>query len=240
MEYPNIKVKYKFTIKYFADKLKNTNNISLDNFENNIKTLKVNDNFKAKMDLKFIDRDAIYSIVNNEIYTKNDKNKDYFRSLINMASSNGEKAGFYDGDNYKTFNNAIVTYILNTSFNIPLDEKEFISCSYIKLLIELIGEENLFDSYWNNDIDSLVNCKKDYQIDANVFYSLIYNIENCINLLSKNDSESNMLLIKFNKQLRDNLIRIDKKLDINNVTMIENLFYIILNNLEYNLNKRLK
>lgn len=135
-------------------------NISLENLNRNLKTLQI---VKSN---KFINkRVSRYNYATNILEFNIDKiNEGYdmkhvmMSELLNVITNNGKQIGFNYNNKFEALN-AGYTEVLSNNLvgnesDIPYLENEIISTNMIALMV---GNDTLFDAYFNNDVELLVN-----------------------------------------------------------------------------------
>lgn len=148
---------------------KNFPNISLENLNNNLKTLQI---IKSN---KFINkRVSRYNYVTNILEFNIDKiNEGYdmkhvmMYELLSIITNNGKQIGFNYNNKFEALNAGYTEILTNNlvgnESDIPYLENEVISTNMIALMV---GNDTLFDAYFNNNAELLLNKLVDEGIEV--------------------------------------------------------------------------
>lgn len=145
-------------------------NIDLSNFAKRIKTLKI------EKSNKFINKRVVkYNFATNVLEFNTDEiNKGYdmkhilMHGLLNIISSNDQQSGFNLNDKFVALNEGyteiLTNNIIGNDGDISYLDDEVISTN---LIATMIGNDVLFESYFNNDTNKLVEALINEGVDNN-------------------------------------------------------------------------
>lgn len=142
--------------------------ISLNNLCSHLKTLQI------KKSSKFINKKVSkYDFRNNVLEFNMEKiNEGYdmkhilMYELLNITTNNGEMTGFNKDNEYRALNAGYTEIITNNLVGNESDisylDEEII---YANIVAFLVGNDIIFNAYFNNDLDSLLNALKEKGFD---------------------------------------------------------------------------
>ncbi|MBE6138186.1 MAG: hypothetical protein E7173_00385 [Firmicutes bacterium] len=134
--------------------------VSLDNLEGHLKSLRI------RKSSKFFNQDiSMYDCRNNVLYFNQERMADEYDfrhilmfELLNIISSNKLQTGFNSESKFEALNigytEILANYLVGNSGEKLIYPNEAIMANMIGIVI---GNDNLFDSYFNNDPKILLN-----------------------------------------------------------------------------------